>query len=40
MFADVKVLKALLKKAYKGTGVTIENQYGGMAIHTDFGACG
>lgn len=36
MFADVKVLKALLKKAYKGTGVTIEDQYGGMAIHTDF----
>ncbi len=36
MFANVKVLKSLLKSAWKGTGVTIENQYGGMAIHTDF----
>lgn len=36
MFVDIKILKSLIKSAYKGSGITIENQYDGMAIHTDF----
>lgn len=35
MFANVKVLKSMIKSAYK-EGITIEQQYGGLAIYTDF----